>query len=475
MSLAQPAAAASPSAGFLARLKGRDDGATAIAILLALVSAAAFFATQPRLGILDPDGFAYAMGAEDIRAGLGYRGLLGEPFNHWPPGYSLILSLFDDPIAAAWVLNGLAFGATVGLLQLLARRSGWTWQAAAGLSVGLGAGFFRLVAACVHADILTYAVFVAGLIFATARPGRTLPAALWAAMIPVKFIAVAFLPPAALADLVAAPKTFWRLALRWLPAALIAAAITAVVLAYDVATIGTWMSSSHANPSLSDIKAEAISFVVSIPREFLFSWYGPLAGIFPKVAFGVTLALLAVCALSLKPMAGGRWLRIYGAAFLVCCVVLLCVRDFDPSVRLSAYGLVALLVGFQPLRWANWAWLLYGLASLVSAGVDLATTNDLGAADPRYVQLAGEVAAFDKTHQVVATNSYRILDLYARIPSVNVTDYAQAAPYPELLRVTLPSYDATASTVAPLPAPPAGWCLAKAFPGAELYRHCAAP
>jgi hypothetical protein len=459
--------------GLLTRLKGRDDGATALALLVALIAAAAFFAMQPRLGILDADGYAYAMGARDIRAGLGYRGLMGDPFNHWPPGYSLILSLFADPVGAAWVINGLSFGATLGLLYLLARRHDWTWAAALGLSAGLGAGFFRIVASDVHADILTYAVFLGGLILATARPARTLPAIAWSVLIPIKFIAVAFLPPAVLADFVAAPKDVWGLVRRYLPGGLIAIAITAAVLVYNQVTIGTWMSASHASSSLRDLIAGAKGFVISIPREFLFGWYGSLAGLLPKLFFGASMVLLAICALSLKPSANGRWLRWYGAGFLVCCVVLLCVRSFDPSVRLSAYGLVALLVGMRPLRWANWAWLLYGLVALAAAGVDAATTNDLGANDPRYAQLASQVGAYDKDRDVVASNAYHLLDLHAGIPSAPVSDYADAAPYKLFFWVTLPSYDAVATTVAPMPAPPAGWCKVRQFEGGALYQRCA--
>ena len=476
MSGAAPNAAfgAAPS-GVMARLRGKDEGASATAAGLALATAAFFFTLHPRLGVVDVDGYAYAMGARSLRAGLGYRGLMGDPFNHWPPGYSLILSLFSDPLVGAWIVNGLAYAAAVGLLHLLARRAGWTWQAALGLSVGLGAGFLRNLASVVHADILTYALFFAALILALSRPGRLTPALIWAALTPVKFIAVAFLPPAALADLAAEPKAVWGLVRRYLAPTLIVAAATGAVIAYNIATIGVWMSASHARPSLAGLGAAAGAFVVSIPRELLFGWYGSLAGPLPRAAFGLTLAVLAACAIALKPMAQGRWLRIYGAGFLVCCVVLLCVRSYEPSARLSAYGLVALIVGFQPLRWANWPWLLYGALSLAVAGADIATQNDLGANDPRYERLAHEVAAFDRSGSAIATNSFHILDLHAGLPTVWVARWADAAPYKELLWVRLPSYDAIASSVTPLPAPPALWRPVKAFDGAVLYRRSATP
>ncbi len=50
-----------------------------------------------------------------------------------------------------------------GLLYYLLRVCGWAWQASIRLSVALASGFFRLLASEAHADILTYAVFLAGL------------------------------------------------------------------------------------------------------------------------------------------------------------------------------------------------------------------------------------------------------------------------------------------------------------------------
>ena len=463
-------APAAPS-GLLAWLRGKDDFAVVTTLALATVASGLFFVLQPRLGVSDGDGYAYIMGARNLRAGLGYRGLMGDPFNHWPPGYSILLSLFSDQLVGAWIINGLFYGAAVGLLYLLTRRAGWTWQAGLGLSVGMGAGFLRLVAACVHADIMTYAAFLGALVICLARPSRIAPAAIWAALVPVKFIAVAFLPPAALADLVADPKAFWRLVLRYLPAAALVALTTGALIAYNLSTIGTWMADSHAQPTLKDLEAGVVAFAVSIPRELLFSWYGSLGGLVPKIAFGLTLLTLAVCALAAKPMVQGRWLRIYGLGFLACCVVLLCVRSFDPSARLSAYGVIAFMVGFQPLRWANWTWLFYAALSLAVAGYGLATQNNLGANDPRYARLAAEVGAYDHSASVIASNSFHILDLHANLPSVPVASWGEAAPEKELLWVTLPNYDAIATAVTPLPAPPAGWVRVQAFDGGALYRR----
>jgi hypothetical protein len=58
------------------------------------------FLLHPRLGIRDGDAFAYIMGGALCGLGAEYRSLIGEAFNHWPPGYSLLLSLFPDPSGA---------------------------------------------------------------------------------------------------------------------------------------------------------------------------------------------------------------------------------------------------------------------------------------------------------------------------------------------------------------------------------------
>src|ERR1035438_2308209 len=107
--------------------------AALVAVLLACLSILFMFLLHPRLGIRDVDGYSYIMGARSLHLGIGYRSLAGEPFNHWPPGYSLLLSPFQNPVSAALILNYLSFGTTVGLLYYLLRRSEWTWQAALGL------------------------------------------------------------------------------------------------------------------------------------------------------------------------------------------------------------------------------------------------------------------------------------------------------------------------------------------------------
>src|SRR5262245_28163059 len=178
------------------------------------------FLLHPRLGIRDVDGYAYIMGARSLHQGLGYQDLTGDAFNHWPPGYSLLLSVFPDPMPAALVLNYLSFGVAIGLLYYLPRQHGWSWQAGLGFSVTLASGFFRLLANEVHADMLTYALFFAAVCFAIQGPARMLPALIWAFLIPIKLIAVVFLPPAVAADRIALRRDWKSLLRSYIPAAI---------------------------------------------------------------------------------------------------------------------------------------------------------------------------------------------------------------------------------------------------------------
>src|SRR5690348_14581955 len=100
---------------------------------LALLATVIIFLLHPLLGVRDVDGYAYVMGARSLHEGNGYRDLLNESLIHWPPGYSLLLSLFGNSILFATIVNYVSFGATVGLLYYLLRQSAWSWQAALGL------------------------------------------------------------------------------------------------------------------------------------------------------------------------------------------------------------------------------------------------------------------------------------------------------------------------------------------------------
>ncbi|SRR6266566_281982 len=442
------------------------------ALILACVAISLLFVLHPRLGIRDVDGYAYIMGARSLHEGKGYRSLTGEAFNHWPPGYSLVLSVFSDSIHAAMLVNYLSFGVAVGLLYYLLRQSGWSWQAAGGFSTTLASGFFRLLANQAHADILTYALFFAAICVSQWRKSRMLPSLTWACLIPVKLIAVVFLPAALVADRIAFRQGWKNLLRLYIPGVVASVTVIASILFFNYVTIGTWIPSSDKHTSLKMLISGTRGFLYSIPREFLFNWHGSAMAPFPRIAFPAVVLLAATCVFSLRPAAECKWFTVYGVSCLVCSGLLLCVRWYDPFVRLVGYGLIILFLGFRPKRWANPIWLLYGFLSLAIAGVNATTVNSLGCNDPRYADLAVQVRSHYRASEIVATNSFHLLDLHANIPSVPLTDYGDTAQYETFLWITLPSFDPGASPVTAIAHPGQDWCEQRQFAGGILFSRC---
>ena len=428
------------------------------------------FLLHPRLGIRDVDGYSYIMGARSLHLGTGYRSLAGEPFNHWPPGYSLLLSPFQNPVSAALILNYLSFGATVGLLYYLLRRSEWTRQAALGFTLVLASGFFRLLANEVHADILTYAMFLAAVCLAVHGSRRIWPGVMWALLILVKFIATTFLPAAFVADALTKRQDWKSLVRSYIPPAVTAAVCLGAVLTFNARTTRA-LTPSQDKPSLETFTTAA-KVMTQIPRAIPFNWHGTVFAPFPRIAFPACMLLAVICLCSLRATPNGKWLRIYGIACVACCGLLLFVGDYQPVPRLVGYGLIVLIIGFRPQKWASRAWLLYGLMSLAVGITNGMTVNSLGSNDPRYAQLAAEFRSYYVSSEVVATNSFHILDLHANIASVPVVDYAAADRYKEFFWVTLPQFDAVASSVVKMPPPTAGWCEERKFSGVILFHRC---
>jgi hypothetical protein len=453
----------------------KSNSALVGGVLLFSLAVPFMFLLHPRLAIRDGDGYSYIMGARSIRRGAGYRDLAGVGLNHWPPGYSLLLSAFPNAVKAALILNYLCFGVTIGLLYYLLRRFDWDWQPALGLTVALGSGFFRLIANEAHADILTYALFFAALALAVRDPGRSLPGFIWALLIPIKLIAVIFLPPAFVADAAAKRESWKRLVRAYAPAAILTATAVGSVMVFNALTVGT-AAGSNAKSSAGTLLWGVHRFIVSIPRNFLFDWHGSVFDSFPKVALPLCILLAGICFCFLRPAQGGAWLRVYGISYLVCTWLLLCVRFFDPSVRLTGYGLIVLIMGFRPIKmkWIGSVWLLYSLASLIVGITNGRTANCLGSNDPRYAQLASELGSYYTSRDIVATNSFHILDLHADIASVPVNDYSEAESYRKFFWVTLPEFDALPVTITPMPRPSLGWCEEKQFSGGMLFTRCPA-
>jgi hypothetical protein len=434
--------------------------------------AAVFFISvlHPLLAVRDADGFAYIIGAHSLQQGYGYRDLIGEPLNHWPPGYSLILALWRDPLQAALAVNYVSYGGCVGLMYYLLRRSNWTWQAALGLSVGLGAGFLRLLSNNAHADTVTFALFLLALLFIQLPSNRRrwLPSIIWAISIPIKLIAMVFVPASACTDLWMERDKFFTVSQwitlfkRYFVGAICCVVGVSIILIFNKITLGVWLPSSYEDTTISSLIAGAKGFLVSIPREFLFSWHGTVLAPIPG----------AVSCTGLRWSPGREWYFVYGVMFLICAALLLLVRAYIPHVRLLGYGLLAMFIGLRPQAWTNLLWLGYGGISLIAGITNALTVNSLGVMDPRYAELARNVREAHLYDSTIATNSYHILDLNAYVPSVPVTKYDQAEPFAYFLWVKLPNYDPGTISVMPIGDPGPDWCQIANFPGGSLYKHC---
>jgi len=76
---------------------------------------------------LSTDAVNYLSTADNLARGIGFRNFEGDLYVLWPPLYPAILAGFEllfgvDPQVSASVLNALAFGGTVLLMGILARR-----------------------------------------------------------------------------------------------------------------------------------------------------------------------------------------------------------------------------------------------------------------------------------------------------------------------------------------------------------------
>jgi hypothetical protein len=446
--------------------------------VILLLSAVAAFIMQPRIGVRDVDAYSYIAGAYSIWAGNGYHDLSGGPLNHFPPGYSLLLSLFPSPLLGALLLNYLSFGAAVALIYRLARNKGkWAESAALGLALAIGFVFLRRLATNAAPDVLTYALFLLALLLhheGGSRP-RIASYLIWGALIPIKLIAVAFVPAAILARYLGKPMRFVRAERFEL---LVAAAswllFFSVTLSYNFLTIRAALPQSHIQPNPNsnsfNLIGSASHFLVNIPRTFLSNWYGSLGTASALIPFCVVLLIAVVCLstlrLHLKQMAKH-------ALLLILLIILL---EFGSrqvgAARLAGYGFITLFFAFYPAgRWRK-VWVVYGLLGLALSAFNAFTQNSLGANDPRYEKLACESLKIEAFPGNASTNSFHILDLHARVATQYVRSADQLGDAEYFFWVSLPKYDAIATTVSPVEMPGEGWCEVASLTGAKLFRKC---
>jgi hypothetical protein len=434
---------------------------------LAVLGAAWLALVQPRIGVRDADAYAYIAGAMSLRAGHGYVDLLGQSLTHWPPGYAWLLSWGSDPLRLAAVVNDLGFGVAVAALWRAAVTTGWSVLAALGLTVALASGFLRGVATNAAPDILVYAVFLA-VLPAYVVPGRRwwLPYLAWTVLIPVKLIAVIFVPAALLAAWWSpTPVPRGRLAAilgGWV-------LVCASVLAFNRLTGGAYVPASHGASSVGALVTFGRLALTGIGRDGLAFWYGSIRPWSVLVPVALVALLGLFCLRSLEPRATARPARTFGLAFFAVALGLLAWRDFSGGWRLTGYGFVLLVLGFVPRPETSSRWIVYAVSCATLAMINAVLVNSLGANDPRYARLAALMGA--GIGAPVASNSFHLLDLHAGLASSPVHDWSEVTGG-EVFRVDLPRYDGIATPVWPLTGASAGWCEIKAVEGGAVLRRC---
>ena len=304
-----------------------------------MISIVFLWILQPNIGIRSVDAYAYIVGSFSIHDGKGYVSLGGELLNHWPPGYSFILSLFSSPIFAAQIINYLSFGLSIGLIYFLARKNNWACSSALGFSLAIGFGFFRSLVNNVMPDILTYAVFLlaCAIFFEKLTVPRVWSYLFWAVLIPLKLIAVVFIPAAIFTRIwITGISCVRRQRGEFLIASLLWSFFLGSILVFNYISLGVLIPASHGGPDIHSILQELKSFASSIPRFFLSHWYGTIKNLNYFLLFSIELLIGVVCLLTLKLK--DKKFFVFSIILIFFFLLLQCVREYGGAVRLTGYG-----------------------------------------------------------------------------------------------------------------------------------------
>jgi hypothetical protein len=429
--------------------------------------------------VRDVDAYSYIVGAYSIQEGKGYNDLNGGSLSHWPPGYSLILSLFPSPLQAALLLNYLSLGASILLIYHMARSRGkWTELSALGLALALGFIFLRRMATNASPDIVTYALFLLALfLYNHNKDGfryRALSYLIWGLLIPIKLIAVIFIPAAVLARYFGKPVSFiWAERYEIFIAFASWLLFLFITLNYSSQSSQPTIVHSHSqfgfNYNASYFMGAASYFLWSIIRTFLSNWYGSIWTAYTLIPFCLVLLVAVACLFTLR-FCSIHMVKHAIMLILISCLLQLGSQQID-GARLTGYGFITLLLALQPaVRWGK-IWLIYGLLGLALTVFNAVTQNCIGANDPRYEKLADEASKIEMFPGKVLTNSFHILDLHTRVPTEHTRSLEQIGDAEYFFWVYLPSYDAIATTVSPIDMPGEGWCEVASVTGAKLFRR----
>jgi hypothetical protein len=471
MSTTEPATGIGPASDGVpepeTRLRARSVAGLFFASVLAI------FLLHPRISIPDVDAHAAVIAAKSLQRDTGYRDLHGAPLNHWPPGYSFLLSLAPEPLIAALIINYTAFGGAVVMLLLLATEVGWPIRLAMSCAVAIGFGFLRLLACMAKPDILTFFIFLLGVWLYVKKGafGRLAAYALWAALIPLKLIAVVFTPGVLLADWrLAGHRQFWRRLPQHLAALGFWLLFLGATVAFNYLTIHAWSSPSYVNPTVTGLVKEIQRFVSGAFVGFLAVWYGPTRQmhIVGPLVLTIWFGLWAFSTLERSPR--GRALLVMGTAILIVSWVLEGVRLYYADARLMGYGMILMLLGFVPRGRFLWSWFAYAALVLLLAVYNVANVVSVGTNHRAYADLARRIAAVGLPEGPKVSNSFHLLDVHAGIPTRPAISLDQLPRGTVYVKITLPNYDGLAHTVWPPADLDSSWRETASVPGATIYQ-----
>ena len=379
-----------------------------VCLLLSGGTFAFFVVSHPNIGINDVDAYAYIEGARSLRRGSGYINSDGTPLNHWPFGYSLLLSRFSEPLSASYWINALSLAGATTFLFLLALQNGWPRMAAGGLAVAIGFGFFHALARSAKPDILTYAVFLAAafLVFENRPRSRTIGLILMSVLIPIKMIAVVFFPAFFLHDLWTYKLDLvFKRYLEYLVAGCIWITGLIFLLAFNLSTLGVLFPTSHERTNPNLLMLEVWRFVHDFFRQFLANWYGSIRSPIFLTVFALVLVSALIALTSLRCQKAGQNARQVGVLVLSLSWAIELIRIFYAGPRLMGYGILLALVGCAPKSTASLAWILYGAACLAAAVLNNALVESIGAGHPCYASMARTIEPFLDNTKLLYTNS----------------------------------------------------------------------
>ena len=401
---------------------------------------------QSRISITDCDAEAYIQGARSIRTGAGYVDAAGNHLNHWPPGYSFLLSFWADPLAGAFAINLISHGLASALTWILARREGWEAGHCLALAGIVAFGFFSDLTCYAKPDTLTYAGFLAGVLSYRRDTfwGRAGGSIVFALLIPVKMMAVTFAPGLLLAELVCLrPKAFF--AARW-KESLLAGGLWGLslgaVLWYNAVALKEATPTTYVPASFHSIFVETGRFCVDFFRCGLALWYGSLRPLPYLAAFLAVAALGISCIATLRWLQGGRLVFKMGLAVLMLSFGLECYRVFFAGPRLMGYGMLLMLIGLRPVSRSVLLWATYAAAILMLSVYNHLSCGNLGLNHPDYQKAALETLPHLPPGEIIHTNARALLDVHTGRQSILTDDLESLPPGSIFWEVNLPNHDA---------------------------------